>query len=392
MKIQFKGQFDQKDFLKAVSQMFEMFNGDDRTVSGCMELNVFQDGKPLDLWSQEGDFPVEVTVHASRVPTRISEEEVQTDTVLTSLNPYEFMKGELVEVPPYAEVVGKSLNSFLELEDVLSVEKYCKANNLQIYYYKYIRSIVILMTETTVKRSELERLFIKSKPIGLTLVKGHMERIYDVVQILEENEIPYIPYKEIDLFEMGIGEVIGLTDEQLNHLEIGYTIDEGMFIGCTIKPVYLKRAAYEKNGLRFIEESELSKEKGNTLFHYQTLHMYFPGSYGVRSELEPYGWAGNGSFYHQTKQPLYEKFGLLKAEEIGEEDFLVHPRDSMKLRNLLKKSSILLDDIQPDGMTKDYQLVYRQGKIPSPVIGEFQSYLNEKQKLALKKGECLQFI
>lgn len=360
--------------------MFDMFNGDDRTVSGCMELNVFQDGKPLDLWSQVGDFPVEVTVHASRVPARLDEEEVKFVTSLTSLNPYEFLKDELVEVPPYVEVVGKSLNSLGELVDVLSVEKYCKANNLPVYNYLAIWSGGILLAERNVKKSELERLFIQSQPVGLALVDGSVDRVYDGVQVLEENEIPYIPYEEIDLYEMGIGEVKGLTGEQLNHLEIGCTIDEGMVYGCTIKPVYLKRDAYEKNDLRFIKDSELLKEKGNTFFNYQALHGYFPRSYGVKPELEPYGWGGNGTFYHRTKRPLYGKFGLVKAEEIGEEDFLVHPRGLTKLRKLLKKISMPLDDIQPDGMTKDNRLVYRQGKIPSSVIGEFQSYVNKKKK------------
>ena len=385
MKFQFNGPFNREEFLKAVSQMFDMFIVDDSSVSGCMELTLYQDGKPLDKWSQEGAFPVEVTVHSSQVPT-FSREEVQTVTVFNSLNPYEFSEDVLVEASPFAEVVGKYLNSYGELKDVLSVEKYCKTNNLQVYNHKDIRWNHNLLTERNAKKSELKRFFKNSHPVGLTLSNGQVMQVYDVVQVLEENEIPYIPYEEINLYEMGIGEVKGLTKEQLNHLDIGYTIDEEMVFGCKVKPVYLKRDAYEKNGLRFIDEQELLKEKGSTLFHYQTgVHSYFPRSYGVESELKPYGWAGNGTFYHRTKRPLYEKFGLVKVEEIDRDDFLVHPTDSKKLRNLLKNIGMMLDDIEPDGMTKDYRLVYRHGKIPSSVIREFQSYLSVKQKLILKR-------
>lgn len=383
MKFQFNGPFNREMLLKAVSQMFDMFIGDDSSVSGSIRLTLYQDGKPFNPWGQEGCFSVEATVDTIRVPARSGEEEVETVTVLNSLNPYEFLEGELVEASPYTEVVGKYQNSYGELEDVLSFEKYCKTNNLQVYHHKEIRWTHNLLTEENVKKSKLKRFFMKSPPVGLTLSNFQVVRVYDAVQVLEENEIPYIPYEEIDLYEMGIGEVKGLTDEQLNHLEIGYTID---VFGNRVKPVYLKRDVYEKNGLRFIDELELTKEKGNTLFNYQTgLHSYFPRSYGVESELEPYGWAGTGTFYHQTKRPLYEKFGLVKAEEIGEEDFLIHPMNSMKLRKLLKKIGKPLDDIQPDGMTKDNRLVYHHGKIPSSVIKEFQSYMDKKQKLILNK-------
>lgn len=147
MKFQFNGLFNREEFLEAVSQMFDEFIGDDSSVSGCMELTLYQEGKPFDPWRREGAFSVEVTVDAIRVPARLGEKEVHNVTMLSSLNPYEFLEGELEEAPPYAEVVGQYPNLYGELEDVMSVEKYCKANNLQIYDHEKVRWTHKLLAE-----------------------------------------------------------------------------------------------------------------------------------------------------------------------------------------------------------------------------------------------------
>ena len=393
MKIQLEEPMDKNTFLNAISDFLNEFP-DDISVSGELDLDFFQRGKPIRLClrkieevkavglSKKGLESLEETAY---LEAKLFTDPMQPES--DTLKPYHFFESDVEGGERFTEVIGIAMNEQGKEEKVLSVESYCEQEGIPFIPYDELIKIPHIVTEQNIRRSVVKGLFEEAAPYALTKVFRKLELAYRGNEVLENNGLRYISWTELEGTWYEYGGVKGLTAEQLQTVEPAYTIPRVLLFGDPIEPVYLKEEAYEQNGYVRIEEAELKREKGTTLFSANGLRNYFPNTYGVEKELIPYGYSDNGTLYSKLARPLYDIFGLIPKEDIGAHDFLVRPNETKTLRKLLSEHGVSMSEILPDGMTKDYQLVYRGDKIPLSVKVEYHKWWHQKQERELKRKQ-----
>jgi hypothetical protein len=73
-----------------------------------------------------------------------------------------------------------------------------------------------------------------------------------------------------------------------------------------------------------------------------------------------------------------EYFGLMEEENIHPTDLLIPIVSMKKLQSIMKESSMSLDKLLPDGITKKYELAFYKDKIPTEIRTKYSEYYYEE--------------
>lgn len=422
MIIRLRGEFETDKFIEAIDSTIKEYVDEGIKIKGSLYLNLFNEaGDEIDIYDESGK-SLEVTVtnkkknakmtvnDIARVKDLLAQgltedqiadalelsNEVAKDSIQTAkpkgstmvlpilkkkqMNQYMFLKSEL-EINEYEEAikeVGLWRNTLNKLEPILSVEEYCSEHDLMFFKNHAELYGTLMMKRSLGKRDEkVEGMVIR----GLLLHNGLLEEVFSLEEFLNTIGIPYIPYDEVKIRKLHVGEVKGFTKEQLFNQKVGVTLIRHKDWVET-NAVFDVPSLCEKYGYALISDEELETGRGKTLFSPQDVDYFYPPSYGVKEELTPYGFHQDGKQYFKTKKPLYEHFGLIEKEDIKSTDLCVDPFNMFRLRMVLSGTPLDLNDIKPDGMTENYEMVYRKGKIPIKIQKVFQQHLKKNSNVA----------
>jgi len=421
MIIKFTGEFTKEELMKEFEKKLDEYVPTNWTCRGSFYLNFYdEDGQDVDWIDKKTSESLKVSVQSSKKrkalsvkeiekikelleqgkePSEISDElklanssvkkavneieELGTNGTLPILtkadfNEYMFTESEL-EIKKYERMspqeVGLYKNKKGKLEVIYSFEDYfSKRPSLSLF--KDMKTVPTHFIQSIYIRKYIDLSPEELSFVGLVYFEHGLSPILDAKKIFEQ--------KGITLFENqeSIGNYVEesalrtFKKNQYEGKEIGYYIHTFRDGDKTIRPVYDLESLYKEYNLRLISDDEIEKENGKTLFNPHAVHSYFPASYGVKNELEPYGFNAEGKEYRRTKRPLYEFFGLI--DETTNDHYAVVPMKISKLRTLLRDNGTKLDDIKPLGMTKDYLLVYDKQSIPQEIRDEYDVFLEKK--------------
>jgi len=417
MKVTLKGSFTKQDLIQAFAEEVENYMDEEMTGSATIYLRFRDDeGKSID-WVDENKNSLEVTVtpqsfketrirnrgisilegyQNEKTSTAVANElEVplaQVETLYQQFNelqlpssisiiPSEQLTTYMLlerEVNMEDEVnheklewIGITIVDKLHVEKVYSVRDYCMKHKIG-YQENIYKQEDLLLTKGEAERSGLRSFTQTTEPHGLTLVDGNFDFFYDANRLLKDNDLTLFKGSRAPDGYV-IGQVNGLTPEQVKGQEAGYIVKRSI-VRRDFIPVYHPATLYKMYGVRVLSEEEIEERKGTTLFTQHRTTPYFPKVYNVQDELKIAGYDEEGREFTEPSRPLYEKFGLLTGDDIQPGDAVVKTRYMKKFQGLLKEVGIDINKLYPDGMTQDYQLVYRATRIPKETIEAYRKY------------------
>lgn len=435
MIIKLKGEFNKKEFINTLSEQLDLYIEDDWSAYGSLYLNFNDENGTAVDWHDKRDNSLKVEIQG-RKKKRLSVKDVEMVVQLLKKGRSAEEISKILEIAD--SEIKKSLSSINEsgLLDELPLLKEAELDtymflesevNLDKNKYKdYIKEIGVLRTENrkyekvytikdlcikenmnfirnimetdepfVVKESFLEyncaHLLPMAERKGYTILRKEIVEYYDLKELLQKSDYNFFDNR-YNLQEGYEAEnVKHLTKAQIDGEEIGYTVNRWYLLKQVV-PIYSTEKLYKKYNINLLSEEEILKESGISLFNPHAIHNYYPTPYGVRRQLEPYGFDKNGKAFHKLKRTLHEIFGLIKNSDLSQKDFTIHPKKIKKLTMILKENNLDLGDIFPDGMTDDYKFVYKEGKIPEHIITEHNEYWEQrklKEELSKIKNNVL---
>ncbi|MCK1999771.1 helix-turn-helix domain-containing protein [[Brevibacterium] frigoritolerans] len=425
MIVRLRGEFNQDEFIQNISNVINEYVGDTHTVKGSLYLNLFdENGEEVDYFKNGKS--LELVIQSKRKKKKLNSEDIlkikellekgQTakeiaDLLNTSsqsvgkmkkeiedsdglelpfipkdeMNEYMFFEYEfsgMKEIDERLKMIGVAKTELGSIEKVYSIEPFCSQNNIS-YYGKYFEEPFVtkeaFSNRSNIKFSGLEEGIGFVRDHRIFVLSGEFTLIYDLRRVLEENGFKY--FSDEDDLPNGLCSELKLKKGKVPEntyldKEIGFYLG---YIGNGLKliGVYEQEKILSAANLRLVDDEELRRDFGKKLFNINNLGNYIPKTYGVRTILEPYGIDKDGNGIYRTIKPLYEFFGLI--ENIEKSDFLVDPFKMSKLKIELKKNNTPLNEIMPDGMTEDYLLVYKKGKIPEEIKDKYSLFLAKKE-------------
>lgn len=430
--IRLKGSFDKKEFLKSIEDALDTYVEESMTMKGSLYLNLFnEEGESIDYFDQRGN-SLEITLNSKKKKKKVSLKEitmiqdllkqgVEVDEIsnileianseinktvkkivnlddtnslpfikIKDLDEYMFLESDVKiknsEFKKLIKEIALYKNRKNDLEKVYSIREFCESKNL-IFIRELSSSRKPYVPVSVLKKNKFEHLLEGEECKGIGIYddyKKQLMTLFDLEQLLTKIDLKYFREDELTK-EFSVNSVKGLKKSQIIGEESGYTITPSRFGEIKLTPVYDIKKLYKKYGIKLISDVEVNEKLGKTIFKAFGIASYYPNTYRVKEELEPYGFDLNGTEYHKLKKPLSEIFGLIEKKDILNNDFLYDPLKSSKLNLLLKNSGTALGDILPDGITEDFLLVYRNGKIDNDIIEEYSLFLKNRELKEQKK-------